>query len=128
MDRIYVRYDEIPEIEAPEPYTRTAKLLFDRANDAEMPFCAGLFRLKPGQSGPPHAHENEVEIYVILQGEGTITIDGKKTYPLTPEGLLWVPPKTLHETVSTGKEDLLVLGIFVPPIDFGEMKKNWKKI
>jgi mannose-6-phosphate isomerase-like protein (cupin superfamily) len=128
MDDFHVNFKQIQELEAPAPYTRTVKILFDRENNPKLPFCAGLFRLKPGQKGPPHKHEEEIEIYVILQGQGTVTFDNKDVYPLTPQDMIWVPPKTLHETVSTGDEDLLLLGIFIPPIGFSEMKEKWKLI
>jgi mannose-6-phosphate isomerase-like protein (cupin superfamily) len=101
--------------------------LFDPAEDPELPFAAALYRLKPGQRGPAHSHENEVEIYVILGGRGTITFGGK-TRELSSESLIWVPPRTVHETVSTGPGDLMILGIFIPPIDFSEIKKNWKRL
>jgi len=126
MDKYQKFYDELPEREAPPPYTRTARLAFDPAEDHDLPFGAGLYRLKPGQKGPSHSHENAVEIYVVLGGNGTITFGGK-TRKLSPESLVWVPPRTVHETVSNGPGDLLFLGIFVPPVDYSDIKNNWKQ-
>ncbi len=126
MDKYQKFYDQIQEMEAPAPYTRTARLLFDPAENPGLPFGAGLYCLKPGQRGPAHSHEKEIEIYVILGGRGTITFNGK-TRELSPESLVYVPPNTVHETVSTGPDNLLILGIFVPPIDFSEVKNNWIK-
>jgi len=127
MDKYQKFYEQLPELEAPAPYTRTTRLLFDPADDLDLPFGAALYRLKPGQRGPAHSHENEVEIYVILGDRGTITFGGK-TRELSSESLVWVPPRTVHETVSTGPGDLMILGIFIPPIDFSEIKKSWKKL
>lgn len=127
MDKYQTFYDQLPELEAPAPYTRTTRVLFDSADDPDLPFGAALYRLKPGQRGPAHSHENEIEIYVILGGRGTITFDGQ-TRELSSQSLVWVPPRMVHETVSTGPGDLMILGIFVPPIDFSEIKNNWKRL
>lgn len=51
----------------------------------------------------------------MLGGEGKITFDNKKTYSLTPDHVLSVPSKILHETVNTGVADLAFYGVFVTP-------------
>ncbi|NLY44663.1 MAG: cupin domain-containing protein [Tissierella sp.] len=51
-----------------------------------------LMELEPGCSVGSHSHENDFEIYYILEGEGEVTDDGvvKKVYPgdamITHEG------------------------------------------
>ena len=127
MDKYQKFYDQLPEIEVPAPYTRVTRLLFDSADDSDLPFGAALYRLKAGQRGTAHNHENEIEIYVILGGCGTITFGGQ-TRELSSRSLVWVQPRTVHETRNTGAGDLMILGIFVPPIDFSEVQDNWKKL
>ncbi len=127
MSQYYVNLDTLKEFEAPAPYQRTAKIVFDQADDPTLPFCAGTFRLKPGQKGNPHTHDKEIEIYVVLQGEGTVTFNNE-TYPLSPRCMLYVPANTEHETVCTGDEDLVTMALFVPPIDFSFIKDGWKPI
>jgi mannose-6-phosphate isomerase-like protein (cupin superfamily) len=40
--------------------------------------CAGIAILEPGGSNPPHRHA-EAEIYLILEGKGVLTIDGRES-------------------------------------------------
>ena len=83
---------------------------------------------EPGQSGPPHMHDTEIEIYIVLSGAGTITFNNDKSYPLTPDHMIYVPPKTLHETVNTGNAKLVFYGIFVPAIDLNGMSKCLRNV
>lgn len=128
MSHYHVNFDEIPEFEAPEPFTRTMKILFEKNEGLNRPFSAGLFKLKPGQKGPAHEHETEIEIYIALQGKGTVTFNHETQYVLSPTNMLYVPPKTIHETVNDGSEDLLFLGIFIPPVELATICQNWKRI
>ena len=127
MDKFNVNLDDLPVYEATTPHQRKMKVVFNDPNN-NLPFSVGQFILKPGQKGPPHQHETEIEIYIVLQGEGRITFENKKVYDLKPNHMLYVPPRTLHETVNTGKEDLIFYGIFVPPIDLNSMTATWKKV
>jgi mannose-6-phosphate isomerase-like protein (cupin superfamily) len=128
MSLHHVNFDEIPEFKAPSPYSRTMKILFEKNNDSEQPFSAGLFKLNPGQKGPAHKHDEEIEIYIALQGQGTVTFDHQETYILSPKNMLYVPKKTIHETVNDGKEDLIFIGVFIPPITLSKMCHGWEKI
>lgn len=124
LDKCQKFFDEMTEREAPPPFTRSARIVFDPAEDSSLPFTAVLYRLKPGQKGPKHHHENGIEIYVVLSGSGAIVIDGVQK-KLGKDSLLYVPPNMFHETVSHGPEDLLILGIFIPPVDVSEIKDKW---
>ena len=54
---------QIPERSAPAPATRHARILFDGTVIPGAPLSMSVFRFAPGQSGPPHRHETEVEVY-----------------------------------------------------------------
>jgi mannose-6-phosphate isomerase-like protein (cupin superfamily) len=127
MENFFVNLKELPVYEADAPYERRMKVVFDDP-ESDLPFSVGQFIFEPGQSGPPHMHETEIEIYVVLSGEGTITFNNEKSYPLTPDHIIYVPPKTLHETVNTGNEQLVFYGVFVAPIDLNGMVKNLRKV
>ena len=127
MENFFASLADLPLYEAEAPFERRMKVVFDDP-ESNLPFSVGQFIFEPGQSGPAHAHETEIEIYIVLSGKGTITFNNEESYPLTPEHMIYVPPKTLHETVNTGDEQLVFYGVFVSPVDLNGMVKNLRKV
>ncbi|HKJ63820.1 MAG TPA: cupin domain-containing protein, partial [Desulfopila sp.] len=115
------RLGEIAERIAGEPYPRYAKAVFDQNSIEKTPVSIGYFRLEPGRSGPKHLHENEVEIYIVLTGKGKVTL-AEEDIELHPGTLVYIPPKTEHQTCNTGINNLEFYGIFSPAVDFAELK------
>jgi mannose-6-phosphate isomerase-like protein (cupin superfamily) len=62
---------------------------------------------KPG-SGVGHHVQKEDEIYYVLSGTGTMTLDGK-TVEITPGTAVLTRPGSSHSLKQTGTEDLVVL-------------------
>ncbi len=60
-----------------------------------------------------HYHKRATEFYYVLEGEGTMTVDGE-TFPLSPGTVVKLDPGSIHSSVG----DLLVLVIGIP--DIGE--------
>jgi mannose-6-phosphate isomerase-like protein (cupin superfamily) len=63
----------------------------------------------------PHYHEKHTEIYYILEGEGFIELDGKRT-PVKPGTAILIPPGVRHRTL--GK--IRLLNVPIPPFDPGD--------
>ena len=62
---------------------------------------------KPG-SGVGHHVQKEDEIYYVLSGTGTMTLDGK-TVDIKPGTAVLTRPGSSHSLKQTGTEDLVVL-------------------
>jgi mannose-6-phosphate isomerase-like protein (cupin superfamily) len=62
---------------------------------------------KPG-SGVGHHVQKEDEIYYVLSGTGTMTLDGK-TVDIKPGTAVLTRPGSSHSLKQTGSEDLVVL-------------------
>ena len=62
---------------------------------------------KPG-SGVGHHVQKEDEIYYVLSGRGTMTLDGK-TVDITPGTAVLTRPGSSHSLKQVGSEDLVVL-------------------
>ena len=62
---------------------------------------------KPG-SGVGHHVQKEDEIYYVISGTGTMTLDGK-TVDITPGTAVLTRPGSSHSLKQTGTEDLVVL-------------------
>ena len=64
----------------------------------------------------PHYHKRTTELYYVVEGEGTVTLDGE-AHPVRPGTLLHIPPGVVHG--ADGKMRVLVVGI--PNIDDGDV-------
>jgi mannose-6-phosphate isomerase-like protein (cupin superfamily) len=56
----------------------------------------------------PHFHKRSTELYYVLEGQGTLTLDGQ-TVPVGPGSLAHIPPGTVHS--ASGRMRVLVVGI-----------------
>lgn len=71
-------------------------------------------RVDPGCSIGDHAHTGQVEIHDVLDGTGTCTLEGR-VISYTP-GVTGVMPADQVHRVDAGKEGMLLLATFVPPL------------
>ena len=65
-------------------------------------FAMRLFEVAPNGYSPLHKHSWEHEVFV-LEGEGVL-FDGKKTTPLKPNDVVFVPSDELHQFKNVGKK------------------------
>jgi mannose-6-phosphate isomerase-like protein (cupin superfamily) len=63
---------------------------------------------EPGQICTPHAHESMVEVYYIMEGAGTITIDAI-VHTLAKGACVAVDVGETHSVANTGVENLVVM-------------------
>jgi mannose-6-phosphate isomerase-like protein (cupin superfamily) len=63
--------------------------------------------LKPG-SGIGYHEQHEDEIYYVLSGTGSMTIDGK-TFDVGPGTAVLTRPGSSHGLKQTGTDDLVIL-------------------
>ena len=78
---------------------------FRSVPDLKLVFRKRAF--KPG-SGVGHHVQREDEIYYVLSGTGTMTLDGK-TVDIKPGTAVLTRPGSSHSLKQTGTEDLVVL-------------------
>jgi mannose-6-phosphate isomerase-like protein (cupin superfamily) len=76
----------------------------------KAPHLGLVFRkraLKPG-SGIGYHEQTEDEIYYVLSGQGTMTIDGK-SFDVGPGTAVLTRPGSSHGLKQTGAEDLVIM-------------------
>lgn len=71
-------------------------------------------RIDPGCAIGDHAHAGQVEIHDVLTGAGTCTLEGK-VLSYTP-GVVGVMPADQVHRVDAGKDGILLLAMFSPPL------------
>lgn len=73
-------------------------------------FGMNLIVLRPGQRGRIHAHEHQEEVYLVLEGELTLLVEGAK-HVLEAESLVRVGPNVRRQLVNAGAERLVLLAL-----------------
>ncbi len=75
-------------------------------------FCQGYVVIYPGGSIPLHDHVT-VESYVVLKGEGEMTI-GDEVEQVKEGDAVYMEPWQSHGLKNTGKEDLHIMFVYAP--------------
>lgn len=60
------------------------------------------------EGAKPHYHQRGTELYYVLEGEGSVTLDGVE-HPVRQGSLVHIPPGTVHG--ARGRMRVLVVGI-----------------
>lgn len=121
----------IPVVKSPTDYqafrisphdTNRLAIVFDpQSANMSLTFCVEIFDV--GGKTPPNRHQLAVEMFFVLQGEGSATCDGK-TVPIRAGDSILVPPTGTHEIENTGNDRLYALCIMVPNEDFAELIRS----
>lgn len=97
--------DEIDPVRCPCGFARRA--FAGAANSV-----ASVHQVDILEDSQVHYHNEHTEIYVVLEGEGKIELDGEE-FPLKPMTTVLIKPGCRHRAV--GK--LRILNVVLPPFD-----------
>jgi quercetin dioxygenase-like cupin family protein len=75
---------------------------------------ARLWRLTPGQASTKHRHDNQTELYVVLEGTGRMRI-GDDVHTLAPLSTVLVEPEVVRQIFNDTDADALWLVVGAPP-------------
>jgi uncharacterized cupin superfamily protein len=73
-------------------------------------FGINLLRLEPGQRGRIHRHERQEEVYVVLEGELTLIVDGEEL-TLARNEVVRIAPEPRRQLVHRGAAPLRILAL-----------------
>lgn len=76
---------------------------------------ARLWRLEPGQASTRHRHAGQEELYLLLEGEGRVRIDGEGPLTLAPMDALLVEAGSVRQIFNDTEVDALWLVVGAPP-------------
>jgi mannose-6-phosphate isomerase-like protein (cupin superfamily) len=60
-----------------------------------------------------HDHQDKEQVYYFISGSGKMLIDGQE-YPVTAGDAVHLPPKTKHQVINDGEDDIEYLNISAP--------------
>jgi mannose-6-phosphate isomerase-like protein (cupin superfamily) len=67
-----------------------------------------------------HSHEEAEQVYVVVSGDGTMTVAGDRQ-PIAEGDLVMVPPATDHSIANQGSVDLCCVSVPSPPVTASEV-------
>ncbi len=87
-------------------------------------FGINLIVLQPRQRARIHAHEHQEEVYLVLEGELTLALDGAQ-HLLGPDRLARVGARVRRQLVNAGEQPLVVLAIGASGEHAGRDGRAW---
>lgn len=99
-----IKISEGPEFRAIGGYV---KRLVNPKTTGSVNVGTSICYVNPGEEIILHRHEYE-EIYFILEGEGTMTLEGE-TIHLEKNLSVYVPSNALHGQINDGETPLIIL-------------------
>lgn len=101
-----------PRFRGRHPFNPASEMIMTRLGDLSglKRVAVNLIRLPPGkESFIPHAHAMEEEYVFVLEGQGTVTLDGE-AHPVGPGDFVGFPTDgVVHHLANTGEVDLVYL-------------------
>ena len=73
--------------------------------------------INPGEEIVLHHHPEE-ELYYIISGEGTVTLDDEE-HPIGPGTAVYIAGNRVHGQRPTGNEPLIMVAVVTPPFQPG---------
>src|SRR5437867_1355565 len=97
--------DQIPPVNCPCGFAR-------RAFAASFENVASLHLVDIQQDSRTHYHKKMTEIYLVLEGEGQMELDGR-LFPIKPMTAIYIKPGCRHRAIG----QLKIVNIPVPAFD-----------
>lgn len=88
-----------------------ATIFLEAATVKNTPLAASILELPAGANVPEHVHANETELLYVLDGSGTMTIEGQPV-AVTPTSVIQIPKNTKH--AFTASAAVRALQIYTP--------------
>jgi mannose-6-phosphate isomerase-like protein (cupin superfamily) len=79
-----------------------------------------------GAISPRHIHARSEQVWVALEGTGTLLIAGDETIPIAAGDVVRFSDGEVHGFSNTGQAPFVYLSVTSPPVNFrGAYAKNW---
>jgi len=84
--------------------------------------------LQPGAVNPPHRHAESEQVWVALEGRGTLLLDGGRTEAFAAGDVVRFEDGDLHGFRNAADAMFVYLSVTSPPVNFREAyAKDWRK-
>ena len=77
----------------------------------------------PGSEQRVHSHPDAEQVYVIVRGQGRMSVAGD-VEDVGEGDLVFIPPATSHSIVNDGAETLVIVTAASPPVSMEELYRE----
>jgi mannose-6-phosphate isomerase-like protein (cupin superfamily) len=112
MAGVVVRAAEFEWSDHPHFEGVASKVLVGR--DTNSAFSTHLVRVEPGYTIETHTHDGTTELFFVIFGTGTCTMDGEER-PFLPGSCAYAPAGVPHSVHNSGGAPMELLCMFTPP-------------
>lgn len=109
-----VRIDELDTYSPPLHDGTVNRRLVPAALGAGFEMVHGT--LEPGGLAHRHHHENEWQVFMLLEGEGRLELGDDPPRTIGAGTVVRIPPRTPHLFVVTGERPAKLIVIYSPPL------------
>jgi quercetin dioxygenase-like cupin family protein len=96
----------------PEPIKRTVLLMTDLLGMEGKEAILALAEIAPGAATGKHTHPG-YEFAYVLEGSGSLEIEGKPSIPLTPGTAIYQPSTQVHRGVNDSSTPLKIFSVYI---------------
>lgn len=118
----HVKEHEVEGEQFSPPHAREIKHLAAPWTVGTSRLWVGVTIIGQGSSSNPHLHDDAEEVFYVISGTGRVKV-GEEEEEIVPGSCIFIPPKTLHQLLNTGHEELKVLAVTSPPFTTVNFKK-----
>lgn len=108
-----LHYDTTPDEHIPGAGS-IRRIITKEATGMDLTFSKGI--LKPGAGHHWHAHELQDEAVFVLEGHGTMHIEGRDDVHYGPGTCVVIPRGTRHYNENTSDADAVLVSMFNPAL------------
>ena len=106
---------------------RSEQLLFPE-NSASRRVTVTRVTVEPRAVNPPHRHAASEQIWIALEGGGTLLLDADRTEPFAAGDVVRFADGELHGLRNTGEARFVYVAVTSPPINFRDIyAQDWSK-
>jgi len=102
------------------------QLLFPE-NSASERLTITRVAMPPGITNPLHRHTSSEQVWIALEGEGTLLLADGQTIPFGAGDVARFSDGEAHGFTNTGNVPFVYISVTSPPINFrGAYSRNWE--
>ncbi len=103
------------------------QLLFPE-NSASQRLTITRVTMAPGVCNPRHAHESSEQVWLALEGEGTLLVADEQTIPFAAGDVARFGDGDIHGFHNTGSQPFVYISVTSPPINFRQAyAEDWQQ-
>jgi len=102
------------------------QLLFPENSESER-ITITRVTMPPGAVNPRHSHASSEQVWVALEGSGTLLLGEGKTVPFAAGDVVRFSDGETHGFVNSGEQPFVYISVTAPPINFRDAySEDWE--